>query len=172
MTLAATPALTAVDMPTGKQRIGRIGLGASTDPKDLMTIYPNPLQAVWLGLEQSGTLISLNAEYVWRLGAGRVTADQLSGPIGITQASHAAASAGLPALLGLAAMLSLSLGLMNLLPVPMLDGGHLLLYAVEAGRGRPLSRRAQEFSLKVGLSIVGALMLFVTLNDLRHLWSA
>lgn len=172
VTLTATPAMTAVKTPMGMQRQGQLGVGKSTDPKDVRIAHPNPLQAVWSGVTLSATIIKTNAEYVWRLTAGRVTADQLSGPIRISEVSHAAAAAGFAALAGLAGMLSLSLGLMNLLPVPMLDGGHLLFCAVEAARGRPLSRRGQEISLRIGLALVGALTIFVAANDLRLMISA
>jgi regulator of sigma E protease len=85
--------------------------------------------------------------------------------------SHAAVAFGARALLELAALLSLSLGLMNFLPVPLLDGGHLLFYAIEAVRGRALSRRAQEYALRGGLAFMLALAAFVTVNDIRSLLS-
>ena len=73
------------------------------------------------------------------------------------------------ALLNLAAILSVSIGLINLVPVPLLDGGHLLFYAFEAVRGRPLSERTQEFGFRIGLALVVMLMIFTTFNDLLHL---
>jgi regulator of sigma E protease len=76
---------------------------------------------------------------------------------------------GLAGLINLAAILSVSIGLINLVPVPMLDGGHLLFYAIEAVRGRPLSEQAQEIGFRIGLALVLMLMLFVTWNDLQHL---
>jgi regulator of sigma E protease len=108
---------------------------------------------------------------LWRLVAGRASTDQLSGPVRIAQLSNIAASFGFTALIELAATLSLSLGLMNLLPVPMLDGGHLLFYAIEAARGRALSVRARELSLRFGVTCVLALTVFVTVNDLRRLFT-
>jgi regulator of sigma E protease len=75
----------------------------------------------------------------------------------------------------LAAVLSVSIGLLNLFPVPLLDGGHLLFYAIEAIRGRPLSERAQEFGFRIGLAIVVMLMIFATFNDIVHIasqWTA
>ena len=83
--------------------------------------------------------------------------------------SGAAASLGLGAYIKLAAILSLSLGLMNLLPVPLLDGGHLVFYALEAARGRPLNRATQEVAMRVGAALVLSLMVFVTVNDIRSL---
>src|SRR5262249_3697375 len=74
-TLTATPLLVAVDTPAGPQHIGRLGLGATTDPIKLTTVHPTPLGAVWSGVKQSATIISVNAEYIWRLGRGKVTPD-------------------------------------------------------------------------------------------------
>ena len=68
----------------------------------------------------------------------------------------------------LMAMLSVSLGLINLFPIPVLDGGHLMFYGIEALRGRPIGDRAQEFSFRIGLALVLSLMIFVTVNDLLH----
>ncbi len=86
--------------------------------------------------------------------AGRMKADQLGGPIRIAQASGEMASVGIGALLQLAAVLSVSIGLLNLMPVPVLDGGHLLFYAIEAVRGRPVGPAAQEIAFRIGLAMV------------------
>jgi len=83
--------------------------------------------------------------------------------------SGQAAEIGIPALIYFAAVLSINLGLINLFPVPMLDGGHLLFYAVEALRGRPLGERAQEYGFRIGLALVLSLMVFVTWNDLLRI---
>ena len=107
-----------------------------------------------------------------RVVIGRSSPDQLSGPVRIAKMSGAAAALGFAAFVKLAAILSLSLGLMNLLPIPLLDGGHLLFYAIEAARGRPLSRGAQEMALRVGAAFVVSLMVFVTVNDIRSLLPA
>jgi regulator of sigma E protease len=114
----------------------------------------------------------MTGAYLSRLLEGRASPELLSGPVRIAQFSHVAASLGFSALVYLSGVLSLSLGLTNLLPVPMLDGGHLLFYAVEAVRGRALSRRAQEWGLRIGLAFVLALTLFVTINDLWRLFGA
>jgi regulator of sigma E protease len=103
---------------------------------------------------------------------GREAADQLGGPIRIAQVSGQVATAGFVALLHLAAVLSVSIGLLNLFPVPLLDGGHLLFYGIEAVRGRPLSERAQEVGFRIGLAIVLMLMIFATFNDIVHLTSS
>ena len=79
------------------------------------------------------------------------------------------ATIGFVALIHLAAVLSVSIGLINLFPIPLLDGGHLLFYVIEAARGRPLSERAQEVGFRIGLAIVLMLMIFATFNDIVHL---
>jgi regulator of sigma E protease len=100
---------------------------------------------------------------------GREAADQLGGPIRIAQVSGQVATAGFAPLIHLTAVLSVSIGLLNLFPIPLLDGGHLLFYAIETIRGRPLSERAQELGFRIGLAIVLMLMIFATFNDILHL---
>lgn len=104
-----------------------------------------------------------------RVIVGRESADQLGGPIRVAQVSGQVATLGLLALINLAAVLSVSIGLLNLFPVPMLDGGHLAYYLVEGIRGRPLSLAAQEMGMRIGFAIVMALMIFATWNDLSRL---
>ncbi len=170
LTIIAKPALATVDTPAGRTRVGRLGITISRDSPDVRVVRPGLAGALSAGVARSWTIVAVTADYVGRIVTGRMAPDQFSGPVGIARMSHAAASLGGLALVELAAILSLSLGLTNLLPVPMLDGGHLMFYAIEAARGRALSRRAQEFSLRVGASLVLALMLAVTANDLRRLF--
>jgi len=99
---------------------------------------------------------------------GRESADQVGGPIRIAEESCKVATLGMAALLTLTAVLSISIGLLNLFPIPLLDGGHLLFYAIEKLRGRPLSDRAQEFGFRIGLTLVLMLMIFATYNDLSR----
>lgn len=119
-------------------------------------------------------------EETWDLSAGALTAlgqiisgarssDELSGPLGIAKMSGEVAEGGLVSILGFAALISVNLGLINLFPVPALDGGHLLFYAAEALRGRPLGQRAQEYGFRLGLALVLMLMVLATWNDLVHL---
>ena len=89
-------------------------------------------------------MVERTLSYIGGVVVGRESADQLGGPIRIAQVSGQVATAGFVALIHLAAVLSISIGLLNLFPIPLLDGGHLLFYAIEAARGRPLSDRAQE----------------------------
>ncbi|TAJ31013.1 RIP metalloprotease RseP [Bosea sp. (in: a-proteobacteria)] len=169
VTLSVTPALAEVSSPIGKQRIGVIGVRASSRPDDWTTQHFGLLESIREGGVQSWSIVTQTYDYISRLVQGRASTDQLSGPIRIAQVSGAVASnAGLLGLINLAAVLSVSIGLMNLFPVPMLDGGHLMFYLYEAVRGRPLSPRAQEIGFRVGLALVLMLMLFVTWNDLVH----
>ena len=113
--------------------------------------------------------------YLGKLVTGRESPDQLSGPIGIARVSGEVAKVGgVGGLISLVALLSVSIGLLNLFPVPMLDGGHLMFYAFEALRGRPLSEKAQEIGFRIGLALVLMLMLFAGWNDILNLaasWS-
>jgi regulator of sigma E protease len=99
---------------------------------------------------------------------GRESADQLGGPIRIAQVSGQVASVSFIALVNLVAVLSVSIGLLNLFPIPMLDGGHLLYYSIEAIRGRPLSESTQEIGFRIGLALILMLMIFATWNDLIY----
>ncbi|HVY99360.1 MAG TPA: RIP metalloprotease RseP [Dongiaceae bacterium] len=112
----------------------------------------------------AGTLKGL-----WQMVAGERSSEEVGGVLRIAKMSGDVAQFGLISFIAFAAALSVNLGLINLFPVPLLDGGHLVYYAVEAVRGRPLGERAQEFGLKVGLALVLSLMLFATWNDLVYL---
>ena len=97
---------------------------------------------------------------------GRGDVDQLGGPVKVAKVSGEVASMGIVALINLMALLSLNIGIFNLLPIPMLDGGHLLYYGIEAARGRPLSQRVQEIGFRFGLAIVFTLTVFTLINDI------
>ena len=122
-----------------------------------------------LGAQETWFVVDRTLSYIGGVFAGREAADQLGGPIRIAQVSGQVASAGFVALIHLTAVLSISIGLLNLFPIPLLDGGHLLFYGIEAARGRPLSERAQEVGFRIGLAIVVMLMIFATFNDILHL---
>lgn len=169
VTLPVTPALTEIKTQLGTQRIGVIGIKASPRPDDWKTQRFGLLESAKSGFVETWFVVSRTYDYVAKLVTGRESTDQLSGPIRIAQVSGIVASnSGLLGLINLAAILSVSIGLMNLVPVPMLDGGHLLFYLYEALRGRPLSPRAQEIGFRLGLALVLMLMLFVTWNDIVH----
>jgi regulator of sigma E protease len=171
--ITLTPTPERREMPDGlgsTQRIGVLGITRNMGDGDLVYKQFSPLQAVVEGVKETGHIIERTMTYVGRLFAGRETADQLSGPIRVAQVSGViASSGGVPALLHLSAILSVSIGLINLFPVPMLDGGHLVFYAIEAIRGRPVSQRAQEIGFRIGLALVIMLFVFVTFNDIVRL---
>ena len=168
LTLEATPQRREVDMPgVGKQRIGQLGLTASRNPADLTSVRYGLVESVGIGAYETWHVIERTFDYIGKLVNGRESASQLSGPIGIMLVSgDVASNLGLVSLIGLMAILSVSIGLLNLFPVPLLDGGHLMFYAVEAARGRPLSERTQEIGFRIGLALVVSLMLFATWNDI------
>jgi regulator of sigma E protease len=164
----ATPALTELKDNFGNvHRIGVLGITGAREPP----VRVDPLTAVKLGVEETWFVVDRTLSYIGGVATGRESADQLGGPIRIAQVSGQVATAGFVALIHLAAVLSISIGLLNLFPIPLLDGGHLLFYAIEAIRGRPLSDRAQEVGFRIGLAIVLLLMIFATFNDILHLAS-
>ena len=165
-TLRATPKLTEVKDNFGNvHRMGVLGITGAREPPRRV----DPLTAVKLGVEETWFVVERTLSYIGGVVMGRESADQLGGPIRIAQVSGQVATAGFVALIHLAAVLSISIGLLNLFPIPLLDGGHLLFYAIESIRGRPLSDRAQEYGFRFGLALVLLLMLFATYNDLLHL---
>jgi regulator of sigma E protease len=170
LVLKATPALKEIKDNFGNvHRIGILGITRSTAAEDLKFQPVPPPQAVWMGVQETWFVIDRTLSYIGGVVVGREAADQLGGPIRIAQMSGQVATAGFVALIHLAAVLSVSIGLLNLFPIPLLDGGHLLFYSIEALRGRPLSERAQEVGFRIGLAIVLMLMIFATFNDIVHL---
>lgn len=174
VTIAATPAVHEVDVPGfARQRIGLLGLQASRNPADISYVRYGPIESLGQGAAETWTILERTVNVVVRLVRGRESPDQLSGPIGIMRVSgEVATSGGFGPLMSLMAILSVSIGLLNLFPVPLLDGGHLMFYAIEALRGRPLSDRAQEIGFRIGLALVLMLMLFSTWNDIVNLGAA
>ncbi len=182
--LTATPAKKRVANPTGgDMEVGVIGLSNQPRRQDVHHVRYNPIAAIGGGVVRTWDVLETTVFYLGRLVRGQISAEQLGGPLGIAQISGAAAKAGgegAPdaglwllgagvALVGLAAMLSVSVGFMNLLPIPVLDGGHLLFYAYEAVARRPLGAKAQAAGYRVGLALLLSFMLFATWNDLQRL---
>src|SRR5262245_19697728 len=177
VTLNATPAL-----KQGKDGFGNstchavLGVSRSMSAADVKTEHFNPVEAVWQGTKETWFIVERTFSYIGGLFAGTECADQLGGPIRIAQISGQVATLGFMPVLHLAAMLSVSIGLLNLFPVPLLDGGHLMFYGVEAARGRPLSVRAQEIGFRIGFALVVMLMIFTIFNDtlqlLPRLWAS
>ncbi len=146
-------------------RIGRIGVSRQVSDTDVTLYRPNAVEAVGLTVDQIHFIVDRTVAFLGDFFVGRGDVEQLGGPVKVAKVSGEVATLGIAALINLAALLSLNIGLFNLLPVPVLDGGHLLYYVVEAIRGRPLSQKAQEIGFRVGFAIVGALMVFTLLND-------
>lgn len=149
--------------------VGLLGISRQPGPGDVVTVRYNPVVALWKGTERTWYVVSGTFHYLGRMIAGKEDAGQLGGPLRIAQVSGQVASLGFVALIELAAILSVSIGLLNLFPIPLLDGGHLLYYVYEAVVGKPLGERAQEMGFRVGLAFVLSLMVFATWNDLVHL---
>ncbi len=145
-------------------RVGRLGITGLMDPP----VRVGPIAALSLGAAETWFVVDRTFSYIAGIFAGRESADQLGGPLRIAQVSGQVASISFTALMHLTAVLSVSIGLLNLFPVPMLDGGHLLFYGYEALRGRPLSEKAQEMGFRIGLALVIMLMVFATWNDIVH----
>ena len=150
-------------------RIGRLGIQRTASPDNWTLQRHDPITAFGMAVKECYFVVTLSLGYLYDVVIGREAADQLGGPIRIAQISGQVATAGFVALLNLAAIISVSIGLLNLFPIPMLDGGHLLFYGIEGLRGRPLSEYTQEIGFRIGLAFVLMLMVFATWNDLIHL---
>jgi regulator of sigma E protease len=167
--LRATPTLNEErDIFGNVHKIGVLGLRQSIAPTDIKTRKFGPLGAFQQAVKQCWSVVDQTFTYLGKLAVGRASPDQLGGPLRIAQMSGQMATLGFATLMTWAGFISVSIGLLNLFPIPLLDGGHLLFYAVEAVRGRPLSERAQEFGFRIGLAIVVMLMIFATWNDISH----
>ena len=183
MQLIATPREKMTVDPTGaRQRIGVLGLKSRPRAEDAVRIRYNPVEAVAKGTGQTWDVLSTTLYYLGRLVRGQVPADQLGSFIGIAKASDFVAKAGAEgatnaamgvfgsfvALLQLSAILSVSVGFLNLLPIPVLDGGHLVFYAYEAVARRPLAANVQAVGYRLGLALLLGFMLFAVWNDLQR----
>lgn len=124
------------------------------------------LEAPVVGVRRTGELIGMMASGLVDIITGRRSLDELGGPLKIAQISGEQAALGPEALIAFIAIISINLGFINLLPIPMLDGGHLFFYGIEAIQRRPVSPRFQEYAFRSGLALLLGLMIFVTLNDL------
>ncbi len=173
VSLTATPRVTVVDQGVfGKRRMGHLGLASSANPKDVQVERCGPATcAVW-GAGQEWFIVKATTAYIVGIFAGRELTDQVSGLIGAAQMAGEMAKISMWELFSLAAWFSVSVGFMNLLPIPLLDGGHLVFYACEAVLGRPLSERMQEIGLRIGIALVALLVVFTTSHDILRLVSS
>jgi regulator of sigma E protease len=148
------------------QKIGRLGVRRSGG--DRILVRYDPATAVWRASVETVVLSGRILDFVWQMIIGTRTTKELGGPIRIAQISADMWQLGIASMVMFAVALSVNLGLLNLFPVPMLDGGHLLFYLFEAIRGKPLGERAQEYGFRIGIVMVLGLMVFATWNDLEY----
>jgi len=130
----------------------------------------SPVSAVGYALKETWDITAQTLNGLWQVIVGMKSADGLGGPLRIAQMSGEVAQNGIVSIVWFMALLSINLGLLNLFPIPMLDGGHLVFYTIEAIRGKPVSENAQEWSYRVGFGLLVALMLFATSNDIRQIF--
>jgi regulator of sigma E protease len=147
-------------------RIGMLGVSRNTTREDVEIYRPDPISAIPMAAEEMVFIVDRTFAFLGDFFVGRGDREQLGGPVKVAQISGEVAGLGLLALINLMALLSLNIGLFNLFPIPMLDGGHLLFYLIEAVRGRPLSQRVQDMGFKIGLALVVTLMVATLINDL------
>ena len=184
VTLSATPRWGPIeDRVSGPQRGGILGVTPPQRPSDYVHVTYGPGEAVRGGVRRTWSVLTSTIYYLGRIVTGQVSADQIRGPLGIAGVTSKVAQLGAEGassfggmilgsgvnLIQIAALISVSLGFMNLLPIPGLDGGHLLFYASEALARRPLAAKVQAAGYRVGLALVLGLMLFATWNDLQRL---
>jgi regulator of sigma E protease len=141
-------------------------LGIRQDPNGELVIEKKPFgEAVVEGTKRTWSIIETTIRYIGKMFTGRESTDQVGGLVSMAKATGDAASLGMMSFLMIVGFLSVSIGLINLFPIPMLDGGHLVYYAIEAARGKPLGPDAQEWGFRIGFALVIGLMLFGTWND-------
>ncbi|WP_312703663.1 RIP metalloprotease RseP [Stutzerimonas nitrititolerans] len=156
----------------GDSQRGYLGAGVEAGewPAEMLReVSYGPLAAVGEGLERTWTMSVLTLDSLRKMLFGELSVKNLSGPITIAKVAGASAQSGFGDFLNFLAYLSISLGVLNLLPIPVLDGGHLLFYLVEWVRGRPLSDRVQGWGVQIGISLVVGVMLLALVNDLGRL---
>ena len=167
VTLTATPELMEqTDVLGNVVKIGVIGVVSTPDTAQPRVVTFTPGAAVAEAVVETGHIVARTGQFLKRFVVGREDKCQLGGPIKIAKISGQAAKLGFEWLVQLVALLSVGIGVLNLLPIPPLDGGHLVFYALEAIKGRPVSERAMEAVYRVGLLLVLAFMAFVFWNDL------
>lgn len=166
--IEVTPRRRDVATPFGNHRVGMIGVEPSTKPENWITESFTAVEAMKRGIGETWFIVDRTIAYISGLIAGYESADQISGPLRIAEISGSVAKVSYTGLIYLAGIISVSIGFLNLLPIPLLDGGHLMFYAVEAVKGKPISEKNQELGFRVGMGLVMALMLFATINDVLH----
>ncbi len=148
----------------GTKRFGLLGVKSSTEDAGEFKRY-GVIESFEKGIERTWRIVSLTMKYISKIFVGEESAKQIGGPISMAKVAGDAASNGIMGFVSAIAFLSISIGLINLFPIPMLDGGHLVYYGIEAVRGKPLGPNAQEWGFRIGLSMVVMLMLLGFFND-------
>jgi regulator of sigma E protease len=155
--------------------IGRIGAGPKVDPAIFEKLQIErsygPIDSIGQALGKTWDLSAFSLKMLGRMIVGEASLKNLSGPITIADFAGRSAEAGLAAFVGFLALVSVSLGVLNLLPVPLLDGGHLLYYSAELATGRPVSENIQAIGQKIGAALLAALMFFALFNDFQRLFT-
>ncbi len=159
----------------GKPTVGRIGVGPLRDEelfqRSIIQVSYGLLDGLRHGALRTWEMSRFSLQGMWQMLSGRLSLRNVSGPVTIADYAGQSASAGWDTYLAFLAMVSVSLGVLNLLPVPILDGGHLLYHALEAVRGKALSERSEEFGQRLGLSLLAALMALAFFNDITRVFS-
>jgi regulator of sigma E protease len=166
--LTVTPRLKKIEELGETEQVGQVGLEAPP-PGQWKFVRYGPFTAVAKATADTWSIITTTMTGLWRMATGSISADQLHGPVGVVQITGKVAAFGVLALFQLAAFLSVSVGLINLFPIPILDGGHLLYYGCEAILGRPLGARAQDVGFRLGMAVILGFVVFATWNDLVRL---
>ena len=171
----ATSTVTLVpdEVDLGERVVGRLGVtetqSAALSERARVVVREGPLEAVGGALERTWNMSVLTIRMLGKLLVGQASLDNISGPISIAQVAGQSASIGIDHYINFLALISISLGVLNLLPVPILDGGHLLYFAAEAVRGKPLSERMQILGQQLGIMVLGGLMFLAFYNDIWRL---
>ena len=169
LTIDVTPAARAGEDGTISGFIGA-GVQMPEWPEEMLReIRYGPVQALVMGVERTGQMIVLTLDSIRKMFVGIISVKNLSGPITIAKVAGDSAASGLETFIMFLAYLSISLGILNLLPIPMLDGGHLMYYMVELVRGKPVSEQVQMIGLKIGMFLLFGLMALAIFNDLARL---
>ena len=167
LTLVATPRKTATrESGFGPSEVMQLGVEPANTMTDLHVVKYDAFDSLSMGASETWFVLEATGQYLGRIVRGRESADQISGPIGTAVVSHQVAELGFGPLLQLAAVLSVSIGLLNLMPIPLLDGGFLMFFAYEAIRGKALGERTQLVGFRIGLTLVAALSIFAACNDI------
>lgn len=156
----------------GDQPVGTVGMmvRSPTIPEERIRSFSRgPLEALWAAIDRTASLVMFTFDSMGKMLQGLISPSNLSGPITIAQVAASSAESGLASWLGFLALLSVSLGALNLLPIPVLDGGHLLFYAIEALTGRAVPEKVQALGYQLGLMLVLSLMAFALYNDVLRL---